>query len=41
MTTSLDGAEWTMPVILAEQGGGYPLAGAYLSCFVVTYVLIV
>ena len=28
MTTSVDGIEWTMPVVLAEQGGGFPLVTA-------------
>ena len=28
MTTSVDGVEWTMPVVLAEQGGGFPLVTA-------------
>jgi hypothetical protein len=27
---SVDGAEWTMPVVLAEQGGGFPLVTAGL-----------
>lgn len=28
MTTSVHGSEWTMPVVLAEQGGGFPLVTA-------------
>lgn len=28
MTTSIDGMEWTMPVVLAEQAAGFPLVTA-------------